>query len=114
MPSAVKEFAGSLQRRITIEQSSEAADGSGNQIVTWTTVATVWAAMRALGGSQASGLTAEVVYEFRTRWRNDITVGPRKMRVGISGSVRKFDLTAAFDPTDDKKELVMHATELVG
>src|SRR6266581_5996351 len=110
MPSATKEFAGTLQRRVTIEQASETA---GDAVVTWTTIATVWASIRALGGSEQSGLMAEVVYEFRTRWRTDITVGPRKMRLGIAGSARKFNLTSAFDPTDDRKDLVMHATELV-
>ncbi len=72
---------GRLDRRIVIEQSTPAQDSSGQPVESWAELATVWAEVVPVGGSeifQAKQFGAETVKKFRIRWRGDVTA---KMRV---------------------------------
>ncbi len=74
---------GSLDRRITIQQNTPAAvpGGTGEPIDNWADLATVWAEVIPVGGSetfQAKQTGAEAVAKFRIRYRGDVL---RKMRV---------------------------------
>ena len=72
---------GRLDRRIVIEQSTPAQDTAGQPIDSWAELATVWAEVVPVGGSevfQAKQFGAETVKKFRIRWRGDVTT---KMRV---------------------------------
>lgn len=78
--------AGKLNRRLRIEQRGEATDEGGSVIDGWTEVATVWANVRtlngrefAVGGGQASQVTASI----RIRYRTDLTAGMRAICDGI-------------------------------
>ncbi len=81
--------AGRMNRRITIEQRTDGEDAWGQPLTTWTTVATVWADVRAASGSAAAERiaadreTSVAGYSMRIRWRTDITAG---MRVSIGGT----------------------------
>jgi len=72
---------GRLDRLIVIEQSTPTQDAAGQDIESWATLATVWAEVVPVGGSevfQAKQFGAEAVAKFRIRYRGDVT---RKMRV---------------------------------
>ncbi len=72
---------GRLDRRIVIEQRTPTQDAAGQPIDSWAELATVWAEVVPVGGSevfQAKQFGAETVKKFRIRWRGDVTT---KMRV---------------------------------
>ena len=72
---------GRLDRRITIQQSTPTQDAAGQPIESWAALATVWAEVVPVGGSevfQAKQFGAEAVAKFRIRYRGDVT---RAMRV---------------------------------
>lgn len=97
--------AGRLRWLLTLESPGE---GGGDAAVTWTVVANVWAEKRGLGGAELSGLEAETTYEFRMRYRTDVT--PR-WRLGLG--TRKFGITSIADPDGSTRELVILAREIV-
>lgn len=84
--------AGKLNRRVTIQQRTAGQDASGQPMLTWTDVATVWANIAGdtgLGSIRASGdLPAPVKrYSFRIRFREGLDEG---MRVVYGG--QNFDV----------------------
>jgi len=95
------------KRRLTLESPSETG---GDAAVTWTTVATVWAEMLGLGGTELSGIEATVDYRFKIWYRNDIN--PR-WRMGLVGTTRKLQIISAFDPDGRSNELLIVARETV-
>lgn len=71
---------GDLRRRLTLEAPSRAAEEAGAAVVTWTTVADVWADVRALRGREsvdADAIVASVTHEITLRWRGDVTAAMR-------------------------------------
>jgi SPP1 family predicted phage head-tail adaptor len=98
---------GTKKRRLTLESPSETG---GDAAVTWTTVATVWAEMLGLGGTELSGIEATVDYRFKIWYRNDIN--PR-WRLGLVGTTRKLQIISAFDPDGRSYELLIVARETV-
>lgn len=63
--------AGKLDRRVTIEQLSTVTNEVGEEIETWSTLASVWASREGSGVAQRFGSSqsfAEVDAVFRTRW----------------------------------------------
>lgn len=85
--------AGQLRHRITIESPSASQDTFGEETpVTWTELATVWAASEPISGNEryieaAAQLLAEATIRFRIRYREDVT---HQMRV--SWRSRTFDI----------------------
>lgn len=101
--------AGKLRHRLTLEEPAETVS-AGEATVPWPTRAEVWGAMEGLTGTNRGGVTAEVEYRIRIRYRSDIT--PR-WRVGLKGTDRKFGLLSVIDPEGRKRELVLLARELI-
>ncbi|HWP38943.1 MAG TPA: head-tail adaptor protein [Gemmatimonadales bacterium] len=101
--------AGALRHQITLEQPAETI-ASGDASVAYTTVATVWAQLEGLVGTNRGGLTAEAEYRVRIRHRAD--VNPR-WRLGIAGTNRKLGLLSAVDPDGRGRELVLLAREII-
>ena len=69
-------MAGRLDRRITLQRKTVTQDEYGQEIETWTDLATVWAEKRDMKGSerwQAQQKVAEVETTWRIRWRDGIT-----------------------------------------
>ncbi len=62
--------AGRLRHRIRIQTPTAARNGYGEQIITWTTLATVWAAVEPLRGRElydAEQVQAEISHRVRIR-----------------------------------------------
>jgi SPP1 family predicted phage head-tail adaptor len=72
--------AGSLDRRVLIEQHVEGQDELGQPIDTWVAVATVWANVLLLTGKEtllADADVASATASIRIRYRTDIDSGMR-------------------------------------
>lgn len=79
--------AGKLDRQIVLKSYSEVKDSSGGITETYTDVATVWADVIALRGSQfiaAQQTNSQITTKFRIRYRSDIDA---RWRIGFKGKV---------------------------
>lgn len=77
--------AGRLNQRITVEQKSVTRAGTGEEVVNWTTFATVWAEVKQLRGREffaAAQMQGAMDHQVFIRYRTDIT---RDMRLMCNG-----------------------------
>lgn len=84
--------AGRLRHRLTIRQPSTSQNEVGEEIITWSTLATVWGRLEALRGEeqlQAKQLQAEIVARAILRYRSDVTT---EMRLQYES--REYDIDA--------------------
>jgi len=68
--------AGNIDRQVELQSKSVKQDGYGEEIETWTRVATIWAGRKDLRGTEffaAKQLSAEIACKWIVRYRNDIT-----------------------------------------
>lgn len=66
---------GKLDQRITLQSRSVAADAAGQDTITWTDVATVWAQVQAVRGREffaAAQVQQEQTLKVRIRYRADV------------------------------------------
>lgn len=71
---------GDLRDRFTIQQKTTVADSQGGRSTTWSTLATVWANVRALGAGeriQAATLGSHLRYVVTIYYRADVTPSMR-------------------------------------
>ena len=83
--------AGRLRDRVTIQTKSVARDSYGAEVVTWTTLATVWASVESLSGREymaAQQVNAERVQRVVIRDRDDVMP---HMRVTHRGRTMNID-----------------------
>jgi SPP1 family predicted phage head-tail adaptor len=88
--------AGDMDRRVVIQSRTDAIDGLGQPVPTWTTLATVWAALEPGRGREffaASGIVAETPMMFRIRWRTDVTT---TCRIQYAGATYTIDAVEDF------------------
>jgi SPP1 family predicted phage head-tail adaptor len=68
-------FAGTLDRRIVIQQRTDTRDAGGEPVPTWSTLATVWARVTHLRGTepfQGQQFNAQRFTVFNIRYRDDV------------------------------------------
>lgn len=109
MKSAAFFDPGWLRHRVVIEAPVAAADGAGGGTLSWAAVATVWALIEPVAGTEriVAGSHAGVVTHVVTiRHRSDIAGG---MRVLFRG--RAHRVLAAYDP-DERRRYLALKTEL--
>jgi len=85
----------SLNRRVALEAQTLTPDGAGGYSASWNTLATIWAAIEPMSGSDVFGpdaSEARVKYRITIRRRNDAFAG---MRVNDGG--RLFAIKAVLD-----------------
>jgi SPP1 family predicted phage head-tail adaptor len=100
---------GALRNRVTIEAATPTPDGAGGETVTWSSVATAWAAVDTIGAGEAAvaGHTAGVAtHRITMRFRDDLAGG---MRVAWRG--RTFRVLTASDPDESRRFLVIETLE---
>jgi len=86
---------GALDQRVTLQSRSVVVDAVGQETITWTDVATVWAEVEQLRGRElfaAAGTVYENTTRVRIRHRTDVLATWRV----VHGSV-KMDITAVID-----------------
>jgi SPP1 family predicted phage head-tail adaptor len=69
-----------LDRRLIIQEPAETRDDYGQEVLTWSTFATVWAGVKLNIGKesfQTSERVKERVVDFKVRYRTDITANMR-------------------------------------
>jgi SPP1 family predicted phage head-tail adaptor len=67
--------AGKLRHRVTIQRKTVTRDTQGGNVVTWTDVATVWADVQPVGGSERYGAgqaLSDSTYTIVMRYREDV------------------------------------------
>jgi len=102
--------AGKLRHRVTIQQATATRDTIGVPEDTWSTLATVWAAVEPLTGREfveAFRTNAELTHRVRIRYRSDVTA---KMRVLESS--RHYDIVAVLDVKGEMRELHLMCREV--
>lgn len=82
---------GEMDQRIVFRTDTSASDGQGGQVLTPSTVATVWAKVKAKRGGENENfdrVNASAAYEFWTHYRSDITVTMRIVWGGEEYNIR--------------------------
>ena len=86
--------AGKLDRRITIQGKSITQSDSGDEVVTWGNVATVWAEKIEIDGAErfaAKQIVGHAVRTFRFRWSDIVAVITTEHRLVFDD--REYDIT---------------------
>lgn len=86
---------GELCNRLSLETPLRSGEAGGGAEITWSPIAEVWGAVRALGGTEsveADGIKARASHEIWIRWRSDVVP---QMRF-VDGA-RVFDIVSAAD-----------------
>ena len=68
--------AGKLNKRICIQRPVKSRAPSGQEVITWADIATVWAGIKCTHAKEVSGdgiIVHEGLYRITIRWRGDIT-----------------------------------------
>lgn len=72
---------GAMQERVTIQRKTETNPTGGERVVTWATLATVWASVVPLTTQdealRASAVTPTATYRVEMRYRVDLTTADR-------------------------------------
>lgn len=102
---------GRLRERVTIQQQSATRDGSGEELITWPDVATVWARVTPGGSSErflasAGQRVAEVTHTIHLRYRAGITP---KMR--IVWETRILEIISVVDPDGKLRTTILLCKE---
>lgn len=98
-----------LNKRVVIEQQSATTDSYGQPLNTWTEVATVWAAIEPLQGSEyhaASRDNVDVKTRIRVRYRAGMD---RTMRITYKGTT--FEILDVINPKFANVELQLMCKE---
>lgn len=102
---------GKLNKRIEIQDATEAADAYGAPVRTWSTLYEVWASIVPATGREsliARQVQATVPVEIHIRYRPDITPKHRAKY----GS-RIFNIGSVIDVDENGEELILSCTEAV-
>jgi SPP1 family predicted phage head-tail adaptor len=100
-----------LNRRVALEAQTLTPDGGGGYSAHWDTIATVWAAIEPIGGTDVFGPDAgeaRVRTRITIRRRTDVLAG---MRVNDGG--RLFAIKAVLDDGPQAQFLIL-TTEKIG
>lgn len=99
-----------LNRRVTLEAQTLTLDGGGGYTASWSTLATVWAAIEPIGGAVVFGpdaSEARVRFRISIRRRADVFAG---MRVNDGG--RLYGIKAVLDDGPQSQFLTLMAEEV--
>lgn len=85
--------AGKLNRRVTIQRKSITQSDSGEEIITWEDVATVWAGLKFERGSERFAIkqiVGQSVVTFQVRWSRTVSELTSEHQILFDG--REFDV----------------------
>lgn len=94
---------GALRHRVTLEQVTQTPDGGGGSTETWTAVASLWASIDPISGSEsliAERVAGAITHTIHIRHRSGVTPAMR-FRLGT----RIFEITAVIDPDERRRHL---------
>ena len=103
--------AGELRHRVTIKSKGASRDTFGQETITWTTVATVWAAVEPLSGREyLAGAQLEAAVDTRVRIRYLAGVVP-EMQV-VYGS-HTYNLLSVVHVGENRREMQLMCQEVL-
>lgn len=103
--------AGKLRHRVTIKQKSVTRDSFGGEVITWTAVATVWAAVEPLTGREwleGRQVAAEVSTRIRVRYRSGVLP-----EMQATYGSHTYDILAVIQPEENRQELQLMCQEVI-
>jgi SPP1 family predicted phage head-tail adaptor len=103
--------AGRLRHRVTIKSKSVTRDTFGGETVSWTTTATVWAAVEPLTGREwleGKQAAADVTTRIRMRYRSGIS--PEMQAVY---GAHTYDILAVIQPEENRREIQLMCREVI-
>lgn len=103
--------AGNLRNRIVVQDKSVTQNAYGEEVITWTAVASVWAAIEPLMGREfmaAQQVQAEVTTRIRLRYISGLAP---EMRVLFGGRV--FEILSVQHVYERRRELILMCKEVV-
>ena len=95
--------AGELRNQVTLQQQTKTRNAIGGEVITWATVATVWADKLHQTSREffaAQKINAEITDLFKIRYREKVDA---KMRLIFRGRI--YDIIGADDPDGRRREL---------
>jgi len=102
---------GDLRNRIKLQQKTVARSQRGAEVVAWTDVITVWAAVEPSTGREAMDQKqeqAEINHRIRIRYRPEVVPAWR-----IQWGARTFDIQSVTHTNSRQRETVIMAREVV-
>lgn len=105
---------GALCHRVSIQQRGATVDGYGQQVTTWTTVASAWAKIEPLTGREqlaAAELRASVSHKITMRYRSIFANPQTAAQYRLVYGSRYFDITASLNPEERGVWIVLDCTE---
>lgn len=94
---------GELRRRVVLEEMSRTGDGAGGATQTWTAVATLFASVKSVGGSEGLAfdrMTGRTTHEIIIRYRTDVVPA---MRFRLDARI--FEIVSALDLDGRRRHL---------
>jgi SPP1 family predicted phage head-tail adaptor len=107
-----KARAGKRDRRVTLRARTPGRDAHGQPIETWTDVATLWAGIEPLRGTQyfaAAQVQTEITARIRIPWQPDVM--PTMQVHDIAANVT-YDIVAVIDPSLQRRDLELMCKQL--
>lgn len=104
--------AGRLRHRVTLQEQRGAQSETGAVAGRWRSVATVYAELKPLAGTEGRGseqMVAEVTHEVRIRYRRDVRPTMRLLY-----GARVLDVHSVLNTDERNAELVLGCREVVG
>ena len=111
--------AGLLRKRITLQQRNPSVEPVyGQQLLTWLDMATLWADIEAISGSQLARsqsiyteTTHHITVRFQSLLANVKQVGSYRVVYVTNGVTRYFDIGASMNEMERNRSLVLLAVE---
>lgn len=106
----MKADTGQLRERVVLKTRVSVSDGQGGRDVTWSTLATVWAAVRPASAREqlaAQSVSASVDYLVEMQYRTDVTPTMRLAWTPYRSSTQKtFEITSVV-PKDGQPDRLL-------
>ena len=117
---------GKLNKRITLQSRSATLDDYGQELNSWSNVATVWANIRPVGGREKlrqfelekvrpfsieAELTHTVAIRYDVRFLPPKTVDAWRIQYVTLAGTRIFNITAARDVDEGRRYIIFDCTE---
>ena len=103
-----------MNHRITVQQRTITKDSYGQELDTWTDVATVWANVKPIGGRErlrAMAVEASLTHTVMVRYRQAFTppIAMGALRVTYMGRI--FNIVSARDVDEERRHIIFDCTE---
>ena len=109
---------GKFDKRVTLQNRSATLDDYGQQINSWSDVATVWANIKPIGGREKmrsmmieSTLTHTIAVRYDVRFLPPTKVDAWRIKYVTPAGERIFNITAAMDMNEERKYIIFDCTE---